>query len=56
MVADAIDSCSEGGGFILKGASTVCGLNSFKSYEQLDKMIGSTIHFIKSGLKYGSYT
>lgn len=56
MVADAIDSCADGGGFILKGASSVCGLNSFKSLEQLDRIIESTEHFVKCGLKYGRYT
>ena len=56
MVADVIEKCAPGGGFILKGASSVCGLNSFKSLEQLDKIIDSTEHFIKCGLKYGSYT
>lgn len=54
-VVDAIDSCAEGGGFILKGASSVCGLNSFKTYEQLDRIIEATEYFIKCGLKYGSY-
>ncbi len=55
LVFDAIESCAQGGGFILKGASTVCGLNSFKSYEQLDRIIESSVHFVKSGLKYGRY-
>ena len=56
MTADAIDSCAAGGGFILKGASNVLGLNSFKTLEQLDRIIDSAVHFIKCGLKYGSYT
>lgn len=55
MVIEAIDSAADGGGFILKCASTACGLNSFRNYEQLDKMISATIHFIESGLKYGLY-
>ncbi len=56
VVAEAIEACAPGGGFILKGASSVCGLNSFKTLEQLDRIIESTEHFIKCGLKYGSYT
>lgn len=55
MVADAIDSCASGGGFILKGASNVLGLNSFKTLDQLDRIIESAVHFIKCGIKYGSY-
>lgn len=55
MVADAIETCAKGGGFILKGASSVCGLNSFKTLEQLDRIIESTEHFVECGLKYGKY-
>lgn len=55
LVADAVESCASGGGFILKGASSVCGLNSFKTLDQLDRIIESSEHFIKCGLKYGSY-
>ena len=55
MVAKTIETCAVGGGFILKGASSVCGLNSFKTLEQLDRIIESTEHFINSGLKYGKY-
>lgn len=56
LVADAVEACAGGGGFILKGASSVCGLNSFKTLEQLDRIIESAEHFVKCGLKYGSYT
>lgn len=55
LVCDAVESCAEGGGFILKGASTVCGLNSFKTYEQLDRIIEACEHFVEAGLKYGRY-
>lgn len=54
-VINAIESCAKGGGFILKGASTVCGLNSFKTYEQLDKIIKATEYFVQCGIKYGNY-
>ena len=55
MVENAISTGAEGGGYILRGASLVCGLNSFKNEEQLDKMISATICFIESGLKFGQY-
>lgn len=55
MVAEVIEDCAPGGGFILKGASSVCGLNSFKTLEQLDRIIESTEYFIKCGIKYGTY-
>ena len=55
MVAEVIESCAPGGGFILKGASSVCGLNSFKTLEQLDRIIESVVHFVKCGIKHGSY-
>lgn len=55
LVPEVIDACAPGGGFILKGASSVCGLNSFKTYEQLDRIIEKTELFIELGLKYGNY-
>ena len=55
LVASAIEDCAPGGGFILKGASSVCGLNSFKSLEQLDRIISMTELFVKLGLRYGRY-
>jgi len=50
-----VEDCAPGGGFILKGASSVCGLNSFKTLEQLDRIIENTVDFVKLGLKYGRY-
>lgn len=55
LVPGAIEACAKGGGFILKGASSVCGLNSFKTLEQLDRIIEMTELFVKLGLKYGRY-
>ena len=55
LVAKVVEDCAPGGGFILKGASSVCGLNSFKTLEQLDRIIENTVDFVKLGLKYGRY-
>lgn len=55
LVPKVIEDCASGGGFILKGASSVCGLNSFKTLEQLDRIIEMTELFVQLGLKYGKY-
>ncbi|MBT3275320.1 MAG: hypothetical protein HN368_19350 [Spirochaetales bacterium] len=53
MVKETIDAAAAGGGFLLRCASLVAGLNSFKTLEQLEKMILAVECFIESGLTYG---
>ena len=55
LVKNACEAAMAGGGFILKGASSVCGLNSYKNEEQLERLLSATECMIRSGLQYGIY-
>ena len=55
MVRETIDTAAAGGGFLLRCASHVAGLNSFKTTEQLHRMVAAVECFVESGLKYGWY-
>lgn len=55
LVKNAIRDAAKGGGFILKCASTGCGLNSYKTEEQLEKLLAATECFLRAGLRYGCY-
>ncbi|MCK5845025.1 MAG: hypothetical protein KAG97_09975, partial [Victivallales bacterium] len=55
LVQNAIRDAAAGGGFILRCASLVAGLNSCRNEEQFAKWIPSVECFIESGLKHGGY-
>ena len=55
LTRKAIDDAASGGGFILRCASGVAGINSIKTEQQLNKMIAAAEVFIETGLKYGKY-
>ncbi len=55
LVGEAISAAAKGGGYILRCASLVAGLNSFKTEDQMERMIANVECFIEKGPKLGRY-
>ena len=54
-VREAIEMAAKGGGFILRCSGGSGGLGSYKTEEQLEKLIAMNERWIEAGLKYGAY-